>query len=133
MEASALLLDEQLDGAGTPRRTVLRVEAGGGVAVEHDGAVVGRLPALAVRTVMARYGRPLDEEIALEGPALALGEERLRRLRWRAAVDALARDYLVWESPGAAPLAALGVSVAAALRHLAAAATRAAATSRETE
>ena len=76
---------------------------------------------------MQRYGRPLDEGVGMEalpGEELALGEDRLRRMRYRAAVDAIGRDYLVWEPRGGEPVAALSIAVAAALRHLATAAAR---------
>lgn len=116
------LIDERLDADGTLHRITLRSE-GEALVVEEDGAVLGRISALVVRTVMQRYARPLDPDVPIAGPVLELGGgpsgERLRRLRYRAAVDAIGRDYLVWETSGAAPAAALSVSVAAALRHLA--------------
>jgi hypothetical protein len=42
----------------------------------------------------------------------------LRRLRHHAPVDATGRDYLVWERPGAEPLAVVATMAAAALRYL---------------
>jgi hypothetical protein len=114
----AFLIDERLDAAGAPHRTALRPRADGELDVEEDGQRLGALSALALRTVMRRYGRPLDDDVQVTGPALQLGDERLRRMRWRAAVDAIGRDYLVWEDASGA-VAALAVSVTAALRHLA--------------
>ncbi len=118
---SGFLIDERLDAAGELHRTTLRRDGAkaGSLAVEDDGALLGHVSELAVRTVMQRYARPLDPDVVVEGPALELGADRLRRLRYRAAVDAIGRDYLVWESGEAAPAAALSISVAAALRHLA--------------
>jgi hypothetical protein len=118
------LIDERLDERGEPHRTTLRRDGegeGAPLAVEEDGVLLGHVSVLALRTVMQRYARPLDPDVPINGPALQLGAEALRRMRHRAPVDAIGRDYLVWESGGAEPAAALSVSVAAALRHLAAA------------
>lgn len=116
------LIDERVDADGAHHRTTLRPE-GGALLLEEDGAALGRLPVVAVRTVMLRYARALDPEAladaAFDEAALPLGEDRLRRMRYRAAVDAIGRDYLVWETSGQAPAAVLSVTVTAALRHLA--------------
>jgi hypothetical protein len=116
--ATGFLIDERLDGQGQVHRTTLRPD-GAALIVEDDDAELGRISELALRTVMQRYGRPLDPEVVVDGPVLAVGSDQLRHLRYRAAVDAIARDYLVWESHGQPAIAALAVSVAAALRHLA--------------
>jgi hypothetical protein len=129
------LIDERLDGEGVVHRTTLRPAdhreqkddehpSHDGFLVEDDEVLVGRVSVLAVRTVMQRYARPLDPEVELSGPTLALSGDRLRRWRYRAAVDAIGRDYLVWESDSQGPAAALAVSVTAALRHLAMASSR---------
>ncbi|HRC55791.1 MAG: hypothetical protein IPI49_03355 [Myxococcales bacterium] len=120
----ALLLDERLDAAGQAHRLVLRLAAAHAepaLLLEEDGEVLGALSTLAVRTVMQRYGRALDAEVPLGGDCLQLAGAVLRRLRHRAAVDAIGRDYLVWDEAGQDPLAALCAAVAAPLRHLAAA------------
>lgn len=114
------VIDERLDERGDAHRTTLRQD-GELLAVEDDGALLGHISLLMLRTVMQRYARALDPDVPVEGPALSFGDEQLRRMRHRAAVDAIGRDYLVWEREGAEPAAALSVSVAAALRHLAAA------------
>lgn len=121
-----LLIDEHLDDQGERRQTFLEVlqPDGGGVAVRvlaHD--LRGLLPVRAVEAVMRRYGRPLDVTVDSGEPGasvLDLGDGRmLQHWRYRAPVDASARDYLVWHAPGQEPLAALSNGVAAALRHLA--------------
>jgi hypothetical protein len=119
--AIGFVIDERLDAAGEPHRTTLRHDEHkqGFLAVEDDGVLLGHVSELAVRTVMQRYARALEDQVVVDGPWLALGEDRLRRMRYRAAVDAIGRDYLVWESGQEPPAAALSISVAAALRHLA--------------
>lgn len=117
-----MLIDERLDAGGALHRTTLRRE-GAQLMLEEDDAALGPLPEVAVRAVMQRYGRPLDEGVVMEAlpeAELSLGDgARLRRMRYRAAVDAIGRDYLVWEQGGQEPVAALSITVAAALRHLA--------------
>lgn len=117
------LIDEHIRPDSTVARVTLRV-TGGHVIVDEDDAPLGALSIDAVLVVLRRYGRPLDDEVAREladAPRLALDAGRaIARLRWRAAVDAGPRDYLVLIEPDREPLAALGPGVAAALRYLAA-------------
>ena len=112
-----LLLDERIRADGEPSRTWGLVD-GDYLNIVDDDGTHGRLSFAAIGRVMTRYGRELDDTIRLDGEAITLGECRLRRLRHHAQVDAEARDYLVWEEPGAAPVAALATHVAAALRYL---------------
>jgi hypothetical protein len=115
----ALLLDERILGDGRVARTWASTCARG-VRIADDDGSGGELSIVALERVMTRYGRELDAGIALDGDALDFGDgRRLRRLRHRAPVDAIARDYLVWECPGHAPLAALATHATAALRYLA--------------
>lgn len=94
------------------------------IAVELDGAELahGHLPGPAIAHVVRRYARPLDDEAIAElGAATRVelgGGVALACWRWRAKVDADARDYLVLLGPGAEPLAALATTVAGALRFL---------------
>ena len=116
-----ILIDEHLAEDGVPRRTWLEVD-GSTWRVRSDTAPPLPLPAGALAAVMGRYGRPLTngidlvmvEEIVVDGVTL-------RRVQFRAAVDASARDWLVWIVPGAEPLAALARAISAPLLHLAAA------------
>ena len=113
-----LLLDERILADGRVARSWARLAGSRLELCEEDGAS-GALSIEAVERVMGRYGRPLDDEVKLAGDALELGGgRRLRRLHYRAAVDAAGRDYLVWERPGQAPLAVLATHATAALRYL---------------
>ncbi len=113
-----LLLDERILADGTHSRTHALVQ-GDKVRIQDDDGTAGELSVNALDRVMTRYGRELDDALALVGDVLELpGGFRLRRLRYHAAVDATGRDYLVWERPGADPLAAVGTMVTAALRYL---------------
>ena len=133
-----MLVDERLDASGAMHRMTLRRD-GDALVLEEDGELLGRLPAVAVRMVMQRYARELDDGVVMEEldeASVDLGEpgepagadgrgaDRLRRMRYRAAVDAIGRDYLVRERAGLPPVAALSITVTAALRHLAAATRR---------
>jgi hypothetical protein len=113
----ALLLDERILGNGRIARTWATVERDRVRLVDDDGTA-GELSVAAVERVMTKYGRELDPAVAPSGDALALGDRRLSRLRYHAPVDADGRDYLVWERPGAAPIAVLATHATAALRYL---------------
>jgi hypothetical protein len=114
-----LLLDEHILADGRLRRRWAEL-AGVGLRVTDDEGAGGELSVGAVERVMVRYGRPLDDAIRLDGEGLDLGGgRRLRRLRYHAPVDAIARDYLVWERPGGPPLAVIAGHATAALHYLA--------------
>ncbi|MBL9014895.1 MAG: hypothetical protein JNL83_12000 [Myxococcales bacterium] len=117
-----LLLDERILADGSVSRTRASLSGDGHkVHIEDDDGTAGVLSVPALDRVMTRYGRALDESVerSLAGDALDLpGGYRLRRLRYHAIVDAEGRDYLVWERPGAEPLAAIATMVTAALRYL---------------
>jgi hypothetical protein len=115
--AAVLLLDERIKADGTHVRT-WAASAGERLRISDDDGATGELSLVAVDRVMCRYGRPLDHGIALEGESLVCGRYRLRRLRYRAAVDAEGRDYLVWERPGGEPVACVAAMATAALRYL---------------
>jgi hypothetical protein len=113
-----LLLDERIQSDGSYARTHATLY-GDRVRISDDDGTAGELSVAALDKVMTRYGRELDREVPLDGDALELpGGYRLRRLRYHAPVDATGRDYLVWERPGADPLAVVGAMVTAALRDL---------------
>jgi hypothetical protein len=113
-----ILLDERILSDGRHSRSWARRE-GERVHISDDDGTAGALSVAALDRVMVRYGRPLDEAIALEGDALDLGEgRRLRRLHHHAAVDTEGRDYLVWERPGEPPLAVIATHATAALRYI---------------
>ncbi len=111
------LLDERILTDGRVARTWATAD-GDRLRLADDDGTAGALSVAALDRVMARYGRELDDAIALDGDHLALADRRLRRLRYRAPVDAIARDYLVWERPGELPVAVLATHLTAALRYL---------------
>lgn len=113
-----LLLDERIKPDGSHARTYATATGDDRVEIRDEDGAHGALSVAALDRVMCRYGRPLDETIALDGEALVLGAYRLRRLRHHAIVDAEGRDYLVWERPDGEPLAAIATMVTAALRYL---------------
>jgi hypothetical protein len=112
-----VLIDEHIRPDGELVRTHLEAAGDDRVRLVADD-LRGELSAAAVEKVMSRYGRPLDPAIEVTGEAIDVGAARLTRLRYRAQVDAEARDWLVWQAGGAEPLAALSNGVAAALRYL---------------
>lgn len=113
-----LLLDERILADGTHARTWARTD-GDRLHLRDDDGTEGELSVAAVDRVMVRYGRALDPAIALDGEHVAFASgPRLRRLRYHTPVDATGRDYLVWERPGAEPLAVVATMATAALRYL---------------
>ena len=85
-----------------------------------EGELDVELPLEMLTRVMARYGKPLAEGIALAGPRLELaGGTVLCRIRYLARYDVIAKDYLVLARPGEVPLVELCTSIAGALVHLA--------------
>ncbi len=119
----SLIIDERITDSGATERVALFF---------RDGALVLRvgtseraaLPLGALATVMARYGKPLAPEVARGGPSIDAGGNVVEMLRYRPRYDVIAKDYLVYSAPGREPLAALAVTVTAALLHLADAAGR---------
>lgn len=117
-DQASLLLDERILADGTRARTHVSVD-GERVMIRDDDGTTGTLSVAALDKVMRRYGRELDESIALTGDALELpGGFRLRRLHYHAVVDAEGRDYLVWERSGEPPLAVIAAMATAALRYV---------------
>jgi hypothetical protein len=112
-----LLLDERIRSDGAHSRTWATC-GNERLQIRDDEGVAGELAVAVVDQVMRRYGRALDDGIALDGDSLQCGRYTLRRLRHRAAVDAEARDYLVWERPDDEPLVCVAATATAALRFL---------------
>jgi hypothetical protein len=115
-----LKIREFTDDGGALAAVFLRVTDGGALALARGDDLLA-LPSRALQAVMARYGAPFDSEAAISVQAtLPLGDGRtLRHVRHLAGYDVIARDYLVYESPGAEPLCALAAIVARGLEHLA--------------
>ncbi len=113
-----LLLDERIRADGSFARSWASRD-GARVRVDDDDGAGGALSVAALERVMCRYGRPLEENVVLDGESLELPDgRRLRRLHYHAPVDATGRDYLVWERPGEPPLAVIATHATAALRYL---------------
>lgn len=112
-----LLLDERIASDGAHACTWASCDDER-VQIRDDDGTSGDLALGVVDHVMQRYGRPIDDGIALDGESLRCGPYTLRRLRHRAAVDADGRDYLVWERPGHVPLVCMATTATAALRFL---------------
>jgi hypothetical protein len=115
-----VLIDEHIRPDGGLVRTHLEGLGADRVRLVGDDGVHGELSLAAVEKVMTRYGRALDPSVVLtsDADAIDLATGRLSMLRWRAAVDAEPRDYLVWHAANSEPIAALSNGVAAALRYL---------------
>jgi hypothetical protein len=120
-ESRMLKIDETSSTSGGLAPVFLRFE---GEALEIIGAGSPgalALPSGALEAVMSRYGAPFDHDAPIAAIAhLDLdGGRRLRHVRHLAGYDVIARDYLVYDAPGAEPLCALATQVATALAHLA--------------
>ncbi len=108
------------DGSLSP--VFVRAEADVLTLVNERGAFA--LPDGALDAVMARFGAPVEDGTKLvEVASLELGSAgRLRHVRHLARFDVIAKDWLVYERSGHAPVCALATTVAGALDHLARAA-----------
>jgi hypothetical protein len=114
-----LLIHEWLGDDGTSE-TVTLDEADGELVVRVGPEAPVLLPILALERVMERYGKPLADGVALDGPKLELGDGRaLYRIRHLGRYDVIARDFLVWTVSGRESLAELAVAISGALVHLA--------------
>jgi hypothetical protein len=112
-----ILIDEHIRADGVLVRTHLDRDGDHVLVIGDDCR--GRLSVAALDKVMRRYGRPLEDGVEAKGAALDFGGDRvLTVFRFHAAVDAEARDYLAWKTPGEDTVATLSNGVAAALRYL---------------
>ena len=71
-----LLLDERIKPDGSHARTFAEAIGDDRVEIRDDDGARGILSLAAFDRVMCRYGRPLDETIALDGEPLVLGAYR---------------------------------------------------------
>jgi hypothetical protein len=117
-DAPALLLHERSLADGTIERTWLEVR-NGTLSLRVDDEDIVEVPPAVIEAVMKRYGKPLADDLVLNGPSLALGDGRSVQLfRHRAIYDVIAKDYLVYTAPDREPVAELAASVTAALGYL---------------
>lgn len=111
-----LLLHERAVAEGS-ERTWLATEDGH-LFVEVEGGARTELPVAVLDVVMRRYGKPLAEDIALEGTRLVVEGRTIAMLRYRPLYDVIAKDYVVYVAPGEPPVAELATAVTAALSYL---------------
>lgn len=119
-----LKVHETTTASGAFSAVFLRFEARVLAIVGEDGTFV--LPDGALDAVMTRFGATLEPAShCTQVATLDLGEGRmLRHVRHLARYDVIARDYLVYETPGRESLCALATTVAGALDHVGRAAGR---------
>lgn len=115
--STKLLLHERTLPNGALENTWLEVERG--ALFFHVGGVARVEVSLAILDgVMRRYGRPLADDIAVDGPRLDIAGRALFVLRYRPRYDVIARDYLVYAKGDEAPTAELATAITAALAYL---------------
>jgi hypothetical protein len=113
---STLTIHERLGEDGA--RETVEVGVEDGALVVSVAGVATLLPMEVLERVMERYGKPLEDGVALDGPSIDLGGgSALRVIRHRGFYDVIARDFVVWEGVGREPLAELATAVSAALVH----------------
>jgi hypothetical protein len=136
MDFKTLLRGSSMLNTETEERLLLHEHTGaGGVLVatwleERDGelfftACTGPsdasrrlVPIAFLDAVMKRYGRPLADDVVLEGPQLRVHGRTLAKLRHLARYDVIAKDFLVVRGVADEPLVELSTSVSAALDYL---------------
>lgn len=118
--ASMLKIDEFVAADGSLVQTLLTLQPGG-LAIHVPPTPAATLPLQVLPAVMQRYGRPFDSEGPIAGEIHLPDGSRLWVFRHHAVVDATGRDYVAWQSADATtlPVAALAITIAGALRHLA--------------
>jgi hypothetical protein len=114
-----LRIHETTKESGALASVFVRVDDGVVSIVDDEGTFA--LPDGAIRTVMTRYGAPLEPtERVTRIATLDLGDRAtLHHVRHLARYDVIARDYLVYETSNREALCALAHNVARALSHLA--------------
>ncbi|MEO8876112.1 MAG: hypothetical protein ABI461_11035 [Polyangiaceae bacterium] len=115
------MIHEVTHADGSLEKLHLREDDGVLFLVDDQGA--HPLPEGALRAVMQRYAKPLEEALpeALQTLALSNGD-KLSHFRYLAVYDVIARDYIAYETSGKEPVCELATAVTAALSHLARAA-----------
>ena len=126
MNDAPLLIDERYEAEATSAtRTELKIAVieGARSLVFVDGPLDPvTLPEGALEAVFGRIGRELAPDVACKGPTLDCGSNaRIWRFRHKDAFDVIARDWLAFDGGDGRgpPRAALAVTIAGALRHLA--------------
>lgn len=112
-----LLLHERTRDDGALVRTWLETD-GGAIVLHAEGEPKAIVPVAFLDGVMKRYGKPLDDDVELEGPRLEVGDRTLGILRYRPRYDVIAKDYFVYAVGNETPLVELATAVSAALAYL---------------
>jgi hypothetical protein len=112
-----LLLHERTLPDGALEKTWLEVE-GDALFFRIEGAPKTEVPIAVLDVVMQRYGRPIADEVELDGPRLEVAGRALSLVRYRPRYDVIARDYFVYATGQATPVAELATAVTGALAHL---------------
>jgi hypothetical protein len=112
-----LLLDERSLPEGALEKTWLEVDAGQ-LFLRIDGRPKTLVPPHVLEGVMRRYGKPLADNVALDGPCLEIDGCAVSILRYRPRYDVIAKDYFVYARAGATPVTELATAVTGALAYL---------------
>ena len=115
--SARLLLHERTLPDGALEKTWLEVDEGS-LFFHVEGSPKTEVPLAVLDGVMQRYGRPLADDVPLEGPRLDVAGRALSVLRYRPRYDVIARDYLVYAAGEQTPVAELATAVTGALAYL---------------
>jgi hypothetical protein len=112
-----LLLHERTLPDGALEKTWLEVD-GDCLFLGGEGTPKTEVPIAFLDGVMQRYGRPLADDVTVEGPRLEVAGRTLAVLRYRPRYDVIARDYFVYAVGEQPPVAELATAVSGALAYL---------------
>jgi hypothetical protein len=115
--SARLLLHERTLPDGALEKTWLEVEHGS-LFLRVEGAAKTEVPPAILDGVMQRYGRPLADDVPVDGPRLEVAGRSLSVLRYRPRYDVIARDYLVYARGDETPIAELATAIMAPLAYL---------------
>jgi hypothetical protein len=112
-----LLLHERALENGALEKVWLEADEGA-LFLYREGEGRAHVPIAFLDGIMARYGRELEDEVACDGPRLAVEGRTLSMLRYRPRYDVVAKDYFIYAKRDAPPVAELATAVTAALEYL---------------
>jgi hypothetical protein len=112
-----LLLHEHALADGAFERMWLEMD-GDRLVLHVEGEPKKEVPLQVLDIVMRRYGKPLDDDVGIDGPRLVIADRTIAMLRYRPRYDVIAKDYVVYAATGEPPVAELATAVAGALQYL---------------
>jgi hypothetical protein len=112
-----LLLHERTLPDGGLEKTWLEVE-NGALFFCVEGQPKAKVSHAVLDGVMRRYGKPLADDVAVNGPRLDVDGCTLSILRYRPRYDVIAKDYLVYSASSGPPVAELATAVTGALAYV---------------